>query len=146
MVCCSIERERGRENICCMVWYCVCLHVYLCCFVWQANTYIYTILDIHECVCIHFWRHIPMPWPYHWYTCTWNVYRTPLGFLSSLFLLRLLRFILDQLQQLEWGLLVVDEVQVMPARTFRSMTAWQHVMMESAPKDSEQLDFRRNQE
>ena len=33
------------------------------------------------------------------------------------------RFILDQLQQLEWGLLVVDEVQVMPARTFRSMTA-----------------------
>ena len=54
MVCCSIERERGRENICCMVWYCVCLHVYLCCFVWQANTYIYTILDIHECVCIHF--------------------------------------------------------------------------------------------
>ena len=62
------------------------------------------------------------------------------------FLLRLLRFILDQLQQLEWGLLVVDEVQVMPARTFRSMTAWQHVMMESAPKDSEQLDFRRNQE
>lgn len=30
-------------------------------------------------------------------------------------------FILDQLQQLEWGLLVVDEVQVMPARTFRTV-------------------------
>ena len=66
-------------------------------------------------------------------------------FCRPLFLLRLLRFILDQLQQLEWGLLVVDEVQVMPARTFRSMTAW-HVLMESAPKDSEHLDFRRNQE
>mmetsp|Transcript_7857 Transcript_7857/g.18772 ORF Transcript_7857/g.18772 Transcript_7857/m.18772 type:complete len:694 (+) Transcript_7857:33-2114(+) len=31
------------------------------------------------------------------------------------------QFILDQLQQLEWGLLVVDEVQVMPARTFRTV-------------------------
>jgi len=30
-------------------------------------------------------------------------------------------FILEQLQQLEWGLLVVDEVQVMPARTFRTV-------------------------
>ena len=28
---------------------------------------------------------------------------------------------MDQLQQLEWGLLVVDEVQVMPARTFRTV-------------------------
>eukprot|EP00971_Amphidinium_carterae_P316785 6297179-Amphidinium_carterae.1 len=26
-----------------------------------------------------------------------------------------------KVQQLEWGLLVVDEVQVMPARTFRSV-------------------------
>lgn len=29
--------------------------------------------------------------------------------------------ILSQIQQLEWGLLVVDEVQVMPARTFRTV-------------------------
>lgn len=29
--------------------------------------------------------------------------------------------ILEQIQQLEWGLLVVDEVQMMPARTFRTV-------------------------
>merc|ERR1719343_1138317 len=29
--------------------------------------------------------------------------------------------IMSQIQQLDWGLLVVDEVQVMPARTFRTV-------------------------